>query len=116
MRLLRLIMVMQLKAAQRQTIDRQVATKLRETRQRQRQYQYWSAEEHMEHAVIKELVELQLQTKTMLAANEHPKTVAREKCLEKGGHRIGTVPMLPALGESAMTPGELNQWHRHPRS
>jgi hypothetical protein len=44
MRLLHLIMVMQLKAAQRQTIDRQVA-KLRETRQ------HWSAEEHMEHAV-----------------------------------------------------------------
>ena len=41
MRLLHLIMVMQLKAAQRQTIDRQVA-KLRETRQ------HWSAEEHME--------------------------------------------------------------------
>ena len=96
-------MVMQLKAAQRQTIDRQVA-KLRETRR------HWSAEEHMEHAV-KELVELQ--TKTMLAANEHSKTVAREKCLERGGARIDTVPMLPALDESTMTPGELNQWRRH---
>ena len=96
MRLLHLIMVMQLKAAQRQTIDRQVA-KLRETRQ------HWSAEEHMEHAV-KELVELQ--TKTMLAANEHSKTVAREKCLERGGARIDTVPMLPTLDESTMTSGE----------
>ena len=73
MRLLLLIMVMQLKAAQRETIARKVE-KLRETRK------YWSAEEHMEHAV-KELVELQ--TKTMLAANEHSKTVAREKNLEK---------------------------------
>ena len=59
MRLVHLIMVMQLKAAQCQTIDRQVA-KLRETRQHCK-----SAEEHMEHAV-KELAELQ--TKTMLAA------------------------------------------------